>query len=157
MECVSLIRRALSEQRLELYAQQISPLSSCHQGHHYEVLVRIRNDEGEMVSPGLFMPAAERYNLAHRIDRYVVGAVIDWLEAHPAAVATLDMCAINLSGQSIGDHDFVHFLQDKIRYSYYSGRETVPGNYRNGSYRQYERGDPLVYLAQGAGVSDLPR
>ena len=117
MECVSLIRRALSEQRLELYAQPISPLGSSDQGQHYEILVRIRNDDGEMISPGLFMPAAERYNLAHRIDRYVVSAAIDWLESHPDAVASLDMCAINLSGQSIGDRDFVHFLQDKIRHS----------------------------------------
>ncbi|KHT61809.1 diguanylate phosphodiesterase [Photobacterium gaetbulicola] len=117
MECVSLLRRALSEQRLELYAQPIAPLCSSSQGHHYEILVRIRNDDGEMISPGLFMPAAERYNLAHRIDRYVVCAVIDWLEANPGAVDALDMCAVNLSGQSIGDRDFVHFLQDKIRHS----------------------------------------
>lgn len=114
MECVSQIRRALADRQFELYAQQIAPLASGGDGHHYEILIRLRNDDGEMVSPALFMPAAERYNLAHRIDRYVVEQVVDWLVAHPDAVAQLEMCAINLSGQSMGDSEFVQFLVDKI-------------------------------------------
>ncbi|MGF1725907.1 putative bifunctional diguanylate cyclase/phosphodiesterase [Photobacterium nomapromontoriensis] len=117
MACVSLIRWALAERKLELYAQQISPLAAGRERQHYEILVRIRNEAGEIVPPGLFMPAAERYNLAHRIDRYVVSEVIDWLVAHPEAVDALEMCAINLSGQSMGDRGFVHFLVDKIRQS----------------------------------------
>ncbi|WP_081879058.1 EAL domain-containing protein [Photobacterium sanctipauli] len=117
MACVSLIRRALADKQLELYAQQIAPLGAACSRHHYEILVRLRSPEGEMVSPGLFMPAAERYNLAHLIDRYVVNEVIDWLDAHPEAVAQLEMCAINLSGQSMGDRDFVRFLIEKISQS----------------------------------------
>lgn len=117
MECVNLIRKALVEKRLELHAQQIAPLSSMSQKQHYEILVRIRNSDGSMVSPGLFMPAAERYNLAHLIDRYVVNEVIDWLVAHPEAVEQLELCAINLSGQSMGNRDFVYFLVEKIRTS----------------------------------------
>ncbi|MCW8331120.1 EAL domain-containing protein [Photobacterium sp. SDRW27] len=117
MECVNLIRKALVEKRLELHAQQISPLSSQSRKQHYEILVRIRDSDGAMVSPGLFMPAAERYNLAHLIDRYVVNEVIDWLVAHPEAVEQLELCAINLSGQSMGNRDFVCFLVEKIRSS----------------------------------------
>jgi len=117
MECVNLIRKALAEKRLELHAQQIAPLTSTSRKQHYEILVRIRENDGSMISPGLFMPAAERYNLAHLIDRYVVNAVIDWLVAHPAAVDQLELCSINLSGQSMGNRDFVHFMVDKIRAS----------------------------------------
>lgn len=118
MEWVSLIRRALAEHRVVMYAQQIVPINpEAGRGHHYEILMRIYDDSGELVSPGVFMPAAERYNLAHRIDRYVVSEVFDWLVANPDAVEALDMCAINLSGQSMGDRDFVHFLMDKIRSS----------------------------------------
>ncbi|MGF1686903.1 EAL domain-containing protein [Photobacterium japonica] len=117
MECVNLIRRALADRRLEIYAQQISPLTPHSGRHHYEILVRIRNEDGEMVSPAIFMPAAERYNLAHRIDRYVVTEVVSWLCAHPDAVDALDMCAINLSGQSMGDRDFVQFLLAQISQS----------------------------------------
>lgn len=72
MEYVNHIRDALVEKRLELHAQQISPLNGGAGKHHYEILVRMRNQDGSMVSPGLFIPAAERYNLAHLIDRYVV-------------------------------------------------------------------------------------
>ncbi|MGF1701060.1 EAL domain-containing protein [Photobacterium makurazakiensis] len=114
MACVSLIRKALAEKRLELHAQEIAPLGTVSTQHHYEILVRIRSQDGEMISPALFMPAAERYNLAHLIDRYVVNEVINWLLDHPEAVSELEMCAINLSGQSMGDRDFVHFLIDKI-------------------------------------------
>ncbi|MEJ2766498.1 EAL domain-containing protein [Photobacterium sp. MCCC 1A19761] len=115
MECVTLIRKALAEDRLELHAQQIVPLSGAQDAHYYEILVRIRDSQGEMVSPGLFMPAAERYHLAHLIDRYVVNATLDWLVAHPAAVDSLARCAINLSGQSMGNREFVGFLIEKIR------------------------------------------
>lgn len=117
MECVTLIRKALAEQRLELHAQQIVPQDGDRDVHHYEILVRIRDSNGEMISPGLFMPAAERYHLAHLIDRYVVDATLDWLVAHPPAVASLSRCAINLSGQSMGNGEFVRFLLDKIRTS----------------------------------------
>ena len=115
MECVNLIRKALAEKRLELHAQQIAPLTSTSNKQHYEILVRIRESDGSMISPGLFMPAAERYNLAHLIDRYVVNAVIDWLVAHPEAVEQLELCSINLSGQSMGNRDFIQFMVEKIR------------------------------------------
>ncbi|WP_299019882.1 ABC transporter substrate binding protein [uncultured Photobacterium sp.] len=117
MECVNLIHEALAERRLELYAQQIAPLTVTSRKQHYEILVRIRDRDGSVISPGLFMPAAERYNLAHLIDRYVINEVIDWLVAHPEAVEQLELCAINLSGQSMGNRDFVYFLVDKIRRS----------------------------------------
>src|SRR5690606_20275102 len=100
MAYVNHIRRALDEQRFELYAQAIAPLATASTGHHYEILIRMRSSDGAMIPPGLFMPAAERYNLAHLIDRYVVNAVLLWLEAHPEAVAPLKLCSVNLSGQS---------------------------------------------------------
>ncbi|WP_281223429.1 ABC transporter substrate binding protein [Photobacterium sanguinicancri] len=117
MEYVNHIRDALAEKRLDLYAQQISPLGGEHGKHHYEILVRMRNQDGSMVSPGLFIPAAERYNLAHLIDRYVVQEAIGWLQANPKAIEQLELCAINLSGQSMGNRDFVEFLIDRIRHS----------------------------------------
>ncbi|MEZ8096028.1 EAL domain-containing protein [Photobacterium swingsii] len=115
MEYVNHIRDALVEKRLELHAQQISPLNGGAGKHHYEILVRMRNQDGSMVSPGLFIPAAERYNLAHLIDRYVVQEAISWLQANPKAIEQLEMCAINLSGQSMGNRDFVEFLIALIR------------------------------------------
>lgn len=115
MEYVNHIHKALAEQRFELYAQQIAPVASGSTKQHYEILVRMRNSDGSMVSPGLFMPAAERYNIAHLIDRYVVKGVIEWLQANKEAVEKLELCSINLSGQSMGNRDFVGFLIEQIR------------------------------------------
>ena len=122
MAYVNHIRRALDEQRFELYAQAIAPLATPSTGHHYEILIRMRSSDGAMIPPGLFMPAAERYNLAHLIDRYVVHAVLLWLEAHPEAVTPLKLCSVNLSGQSMGNPDFVDFLLTRI------GQSSVPAS-----------------------------
>ncbi|WP_425445693.1 ABC transporter substrate binding protein [Vibrio albus] len=116
MESVSLVHEALANDRLELFAQQILDLND-EDGQpklHFEILVRIRNPEGEYISPGIFMPASEKYNIAHLIDRAVVTKTLAWLEAHPQAVEQLSFCSINLSGQTIGNRDFVRFLLNAI-------------------------------------------
>ncbi len=117
MVYVNRIHDAIAEQRFELYAQQILPVSSGSTRHHYEILVRMRDSNGEMAPPGVFLPAAERYNLAHLIDRYVVEHTLSWLSHRPQALASLELCSINLSGQSMGNADFVTFLEHTIRSS----------------------------------------
>ncbi|WP_413113055.1 putative bifunctional diguanylate cyclase/phosphodiesterase [Thaumasiovibrio sp. DFM-14] len=117
MVYVNRIHDAIDEQRFELYAQQILPLALESKMHHYEILVRMRDTNGEMASPGVFLPAAERYNLAHLIDRYVVEHTLRWLASAPQALAQLELCSINLSGQSMGNDEFVGFLEHTIRSS----------------------------------------
>ena len=72
MEWVHRLHRALEEQRLCLYAQTIQPLAENSDGEHYEVLLRLRDEQGDLVPPIAFLPAAERYNLMPQIDRWVV-------------------------------------------------------------------------------------
>ncbi|EHA1081828.1 EAL domain-containing protein [Photobacterium damselae] len=122
MHYVNRIRRALVECRFELYAQQIAPIGRSSKNHHYEILLRMRELDGSIASPGVFIPAAERYNLAHLLDRYVIQQVLSWYQQHPEAIEKLGHCSINLSGQSIGNQEFVKFLLHQIRYS------TVPAN-----------------------------
>ena len=62
--------------------------------------------------PGAFLPAAERYGLASKIDRWVVTAVLHWLEEHADGVG---LCGVNLSGQSLGDRSFFKFVTDALR------------------------------------------
>jgi diguanylate cyclase (GGDEF)-like protein/PAS domain S-box-containing protein len=116
MESVSLVHEALASDRLELFAQQILDLKDAdgQPKLYFEVLVRIRNLAGGYISPGIFMPASEKYNIAHLIDRAVVTKTLAWLEAHPQAVEQLSFCSINLSGQTIGNRDFVRFLLNAI-------------------------------------------
>jgi len=90
-----------------LYAQAIVPTDGSEEdGEHYEFLVRMLDEQDHPVPPGFFLPAAERYDLAATIDRWVVGAALHWLEANPERLARLHRCAINLSGKSLGDEHF---------------------------------------------------
>lgn len=117
MECVSLVHKALANDRIELFAQQIIALNQDDTLMHFEILIRIRNAEGEYISPGIFMPASERYNIAQLLDKQVVTQTLDWLAANPVALANLGMCSINLSGHSMGNKEFIAFLLDKLQYS----------------------------------------
>lgn len=111
MECVNLVHNALANDRLELFAQRILGLAvNDSQMMHFEILVRMKNDQGEYISPGVFMPASERYNIAHLIDKQVVTKTLHWLESRPEAIDNLGLCSINLSGHSMGNQEFIEFL-----------------------------------------------
>ncbi|MDN3697595.1 EAL domain-containing protein [Vibrio cortegadensis] len=111
MECVNLVHNALAHDRLELFGQRILGLNLYdNQKMHFEILVRMKNHQGDYISPGIFIPASERYNIAHLIDKQVVTKTLNWLEAHPEAVADLGICSINLSGHSMGNQEFIDFL-----------------------------------------------
>ncbi|WP_082604211.1 EAL domain-containing protein [Acidovorax sp. Root217] len=108
MEWVSRIEHALAHDHFELFAQPIVPLQGGEsQGLHCEILLRIRSEQGELVLPGLFMPAAERYHLAARVDRWVVTHALRWVVAQQSRIG---QCSINLSGQSLGDAAFTAFV-----------------------------------------------
>jgi EAL domain-containing protein (putative c-di-GMP-specific phosphodiesterase class I) len=103
---VARIVSALDENQFVLFAQRIVPLQQVESGLHCEVLIRLPNANGSMVLPSVFIPAAERFHLASRIDRWVLQKVIDLLGATSTAIDNVDMIAINLSGQSVGDKAF---------------------------------------------------
>ncbi len=108
MAWVARINQALAENRFRLYVQPIVPVSpDDSESLHYEVLLRMEDEEGQIVPPGAFLPAAERYNLSTKIDRWVIGAVFEWLANHPQQLERTRSCAINLSGASLTDHEIL--------------------------------------------------
>tara|TARA_Y100001956_G_scaffold75234_1_gene83000 strand:- start:3468 stop:6614 length:3147 start_codon:yes stop_codon:yes gene_type:complete len=117
MESVNLVHDALVNRRLELFAQRIMALDDSDTGMHFEILVRIRNVKGEYISPGIFMPASERYNIAHLIDKAVVSQTLDWFSDNPEALESLSQVAINLSGHSMGNREFTQFLLERLKES----------------------------------------
>ncbi|WP_406732286.1 EAL domain-containing protein [Vibrio scophthalmi] len=117
MACVNMVHNALNNDRLELFAQRILGLEQDDHRMHFEILVRIRNADGEYISPGIFMPASERYNIAHLIDKQVVRQTLQWLAQHPNAMDNLALCAINLSGHSMGNQEFIDFLLNELQES----------------------------------------
>ena len=70
----------------------------------------MEDENGRLIPPGAFLPAAERFNLATRIDRWVINATMTWLGRHPAHLDRLSTCCINLSGQSVSDEGLIEFL-----------------------------------------------
>ena len=119
MQWVGLIHRAFDEQRFVLHAQPI--FTAAHEqgpAMHHEVLVRMLGEDGALVPPMAFIPAAERYNLMPRIDRWVVETLLQTVAASFGDIAHCDASfAINLSGASLGDPDFAGFLLDALHAS----------------------------------------
>ena len=113
MRWVSRINRALDEDRFRLSFQPITPvIPSDKPPVHYELLIRMQDEFGNMVSPGAFLPAAELYSLSTKLDRWVLNSAFEWLDNHPRHVDELSLCAINLSGHSLGDEQFLDFVVD---------------------------------------------
>ena len=118
MQWVERVESALATNGFELCYQPIeATIPGFEDGVHIELLLRMRTDSGELVPPGAFLPAAERYNLATKIDRWVVGTALAWFDRHPRALAELRTCSINLCGQSLVDSDFLEFVKDAIESS----------------------------------------
>lgn len=101
MEWVHEIHSALDNDRMRLEAQRIEPVVGKSPGPCYEVLVRLEAESGELVAPGVFLPAAERFGSIGRIDRWVVEQVFRQLAAHPRHLSALISCHINLSADSL--------------------------------------------------------
>ena len=74
------------------------PLGAC-----YELLLRLDGAHSELVLPGAFLPAADRYGLSTRIDHWVVNRAVELLTQRPHHLETLHLCGINVSGPSLGD------------------------------------------------------
>lgn len=115
MRWVSRIHEALDEDRLELFAQRIEALHDGASSLHFEVLVRMRDRDGTVVEPGRFLAAAERYNLVGRIDRWVIGSTLEWLDRHRQALDRIATCSINLSGVSLADPGLLDEVSERLR------------------------------------------
>ena len=111
MEWLSRLQHALQADRFQFWSQPIRPLlagsAEAGQGAQFELLLRMQDEDGALVSPTVFLPAAERYGMATAIDRWVVTNALGWLRDHPALLQDLFLCNINLSGRSLTDEDFL--------------------------------------------------
>ena len=115
MHWVLQLEDALRSNRFQLNFQPIEPLQDdAEEGLHYEVLLRVLDENGQVGSPHELLSAAEQFDMATRVDTWVVNALFDWLKNHPDHVHRLTLCSINLSGASIGDSTFLAFLKDKL-------------------------------------------
>jgi diguanylate cyclase (GGDEF)-like protein len=108
---ISDLRGAINDNRLELNAQLIVPLGTHRGAPHFEVLLRMVGENGEIVGPDHFMSAAHRYQLMPTLDRWVIARSIELLKPH-AEILTASQIVfnINFSGQSLQDADFTEYV-----------------------------------------------
>jgi diguanylate cyclase (GGDEF)-like protein/PAS domain S-box-containing protein len=111
---VSVLTEALEQNRLQLYYQRIAPANLQGDKAYYEVLLRLLDNQQQLISGDMFLPAAERYNLMTQIDRWVLTESLKRLQHSPEHLEGLHLCSINLSGQSVGDHQFLDFVSEQL-------------------------------------------
>jgi diguanylate cyclase (GGDEF)-like protein/PAS domain S-box-containing protein len=111
MHWVSKLTRACDESRFELFYQPIVPIGATpHEREHFELMLRLRDESGLLVTPAEFIPAAERYNVMPSIDRWVVRQALDRLAHRSASGVKPYTIAVNLSGTSLNDERFLEYL-----------------------------------------------
>ena len=112
------LNEALQAGGFELYSQAIVSLANSEERRqHYEVLLRLADKNGVLVSPGLFIPLAERHGLMSKVDWWVVNRTLDMLESHAAQLDELSKVAINLSGMTLGDEITLHKISQRMKSS----------------------------------------
>ncbi|MBX2880311.1 MAG: EAL domain-containing protein [Granulosicoccus sp.] len=112
---VDKIEKAIETNGFKLFIQKIEAInSSGNELNHFEVLLRLVDEHAELVSPGEFLPSAERFGLISQVDRWVTETTLQWLSDKPAILGSLKLCSINLSGQSLGDNTFLPFVTRQL-------------------------------------------
>lgn len=114
MQWVSKIESALNEERFLLYQQPIIPLADSGGSKHVEILLRMQGPDGEIIAPGAFIPAAERYDLMQRLDRWVVNSIFTHLGKHSELGRDGQLHFINLSGTSLSDPNFFNYIRERM-------------------------------------------
>lgn len=133
------ITDAIDNDSFELYCQLIQPLHSDNdKNSHHEVLLRLK-DTDEMVLPSEFLPAAERYLLMPRIDRWVIDSFLKTFERKAISNFQGDIYAINLSGQSLCNEEFLDYIIQRLQ-----------GQYVNPEYLIFE-------ITETAAISNLDK
>jgi diguanylate cyclase (GGDEF)-like protein len=110
------LRTAIANDRFRMEAQPIVELAHTGGARRFELLLRMIDESGASVAPDKFLTAAERYQLATDIDRWVVQYALEILSSAAPRLASMDAhFAINISGQSLGDEQFPTYLEQKLR------------------------------------------
>ena len=118
MDWAARINDAVEDDQLVLYGQRITSLNNGKpdEGLAFEVLVRMREDGDGLILPGVFLPAAERFDLIAIVDRWIItrvfSLVADCVASHGSGA--IRHCAINLSGGTLGDESLLPFIQSQL-------------------------------------------
>jgi diguanylate cyclase (GGDEF)-like protein/PAS domain S-box-containing protein len=108
------IPRAIEENRLVLFIQYMLPLKGVHP--HAEILIRMRDEHGKLLSPNQFIPAAERYGVMSKVDRWIIQQSLKNITKLIQSKKNDGIIySINLSGQSLTDENFPLFIHEELK------------------------------------------
>lgn len=113
MHWVAKINEALESDSFVLYMQEIKSLTN-NATRHYEILIRLES-AGEIIMPMAFIPAAERYNLMPKLDRWIVAHTFKWLREEGKEYDGI--LTINLSGATLSDKEFLSYVISELSHS----------------------------------------
>ena len=137
---VGQLRSAFKTDRLLLYAQRIVPLRDSNLPGGFEILLRLRGADGKIIAPGSLINAAARYQLLPTVDRWVVERTLQTLTAYRSVLKSRGISvSINVSGQSIGDEDFIRRFTEQLKAA------------------DLPHGSITVEITEQAAVTNLPR
>ncbi|WP_077339981.1 putative bifunctional diguanylate cyclase/phosphodiesterase [Pseudocolwellia agarivorans] len=108
------INNALENNLFVLFKQEITPLQNKTVGKHIEILLRMKDAQGELVKPASFFPIAARYQLCSQIDLWVVNAVCEHFMEQHEQLKCIDTIAINVSGHALIDNELALFISKKL-------------------------------------------
>lgn len=107
------ITAAIENDRLQLFAQPIIALKNKDpQKMHVEILVRLLDEDNQLIAPSAFIPAAERYNLMHLIDRKIILETFSFIHDNAESDENFTQYSINLSGNTIDDKEIVDYIKE---------------------------------------------
>ncbi|MDA8092458.1 MAG: DUF1631 family protein [Betaproteobacteria bacterium] len=115
MKWAARIDKLLATGMLDLHVQPIASLRGPMRIDHSEILLRVCDEHGQLVSPQEFILAAEQFRRINAVDRWVVEQTFAWMAAFPEALQKTGNLSINLSGASINDPTMIDFILDKAQ------------------------------------------
>lgn len=117
------LSRALDEKHFQFVCQPIVPVDADPNANpSYEVLLRLVEQDGNFIMPGDFLPAAERFGLSTRLDRYVISEVLEWLAAHRTQLPKSLLVSINISAYSLDSLELYEHIIGELQ------RTQMPGS-----------------------------
>ncbi|WP_158966302.1 ABC transporter substrate binding protein [Paraglaciecola sp. L3A3] len=107
MAYIANVSQAIEQEQFYLVKQLICATDADKKHQHYEVLIRYKDELGNIISPASFIPAAEKFGVITLIDKWVVTKVFNCFEQYFSKVNCI---SINLSGLSLSDESFIEYI-----------------------------------------------
>ena len=107
------IAEAIEGGEFNLYCQKIIPIkSSVSSSSHYEILIRMHEEENNLMPPGSFLPLVDQFKMMPKLDRWIINHIIHWLSDHPKANSVF---YLNVAKDSLSDQELPGFIHDLLK------------------------------------------